>query len=122
MPHTSQTAQRLLRGQSVGGVRLIGRYVVWRRGLDIYAVWPESNVYSAVRPGRRYSLSQAIEVLTDREMRPWPSTSAPFSTRNSRSSLKSPAAISGTVRALAYSTSKADWVSLKGRACQMDSD
>jgi hypothetical protein len=70
MTQTSLTAQRLLRGQSVGGVRLIGCHVVWRRGANDYAVWLEHNVYSAVQPGRRYSLSQAIEVLTEQEIQP----------------------------------------------------
>jgi len=70
MTHPVRTTQSVLRRQSVGGVRLVGRHVVWRRGTDEYAVWPERNIYSPVPTGCRYSLKQAIEALTDEEMHP----------------------------------------------------
>ena len=57
------STRRLLRSQSVGAVRLVGRYVVWRRGDGEYAIWPGRNVYAAPPTGRRYSLSQAIMAL-----------------------------------------------------------
>lgn len=68
MTPTAHTAQRILRRQSIGAVRLVGRQVVWRCSHDEYAIWPEGNVYSAPPSGRRYSLSQAIEALTHEEV------------------------------------------------------
>ena len=59
--------RRLLRRQSVGGVRLLGRHVVWRRGEGEYAVWPERNVYSPAPTGCRLTLAQAIRALTQKE-------------------------------------------------------
>ena len=66
---TTLTAQRLLRRQSVGAVRLVGRHVVWRRSRDKYGIWPERNVYSGAPSGCSYSLSRAIEALTREEVR-----------------------------------------------------
>jgi len=65
---TRGIVQRLLRRQSVGGVRLLGRHVVWRRGEGEYAVWPERNVYSPARSGCRLSLAQAVETLIEKEI------------------------------------------------------
>ncbi len=68
MTRTALTAQRLLRTQPVGAVRLVGRHVVWRRAEDEYAIWPECNVYAVPPARRRYSLSQAIDALTSEEV------------------------------------------------------
>ena len=67
MTRIVRTAQRLLRSQPVGAVRLVGHHVVWRRSRDDYAIWPGRNVYSADPPACSYSLSQAIEALTRKE-------------------------------------------------------
>ena len=66
---TALTAQRLLRSQPVGAVRLVGHHVVWRRSHEEYAIWPGRNVYSGAPSGCSYSLSQAIEALTRQEAR-----------------------------------------------------
>ena len=58
------STQRLLRNQSVGAVRLVGRYVVWRRDDGVYVIWPGGNIYAGNPFGRRYDLSQAIMALT----------------------------------------------------------
>jgi len=65
IPH--RTVRRLLCRQSVGGVRLLGRHVVWRRGEGEYAVWRERNVYSPAPTGCRLTLGQAIRALTRKE-------------------------------------------------------
>ena len=66
MTHTPLATRRLLRRQSVGGVCLVGHHVVWRCAEEEYVVWPECNVFSAIPAGCRYSLPQAIKVLTKR--------------------------------------------------------
>ena len=68
MTRIVRTAQRHLRRQSIGAVRLVGHYVVWRRSHEKYAIWPGRNVYSAAPPACSYSLSHAIEALTRQEM------------------------------------------------------
>lgn len=68
MTRTALATRQLLLGQSVGAVRLVGRYVVWRRSEDEYAIWPGRNVYSAAPSECRYSLSEAVETLTREEL------------------------------------------------------
>ena len=63
MANSALAVQQLLKHQSVGGVRLVGRHVVWRCAEDEFAVWQECNIYSPVPPGCHHNLSQAIKVL-----------------------------------------------------------
>jgi len=63
MTDATRAFSQILQSQSIGGVRIIGRHVVWRCAKNKFAVWSECNIYSTEPPGCRHNLSQVIEIL-----------------------------------------------------------